>query len=143
MEGGYGPSHHTQGGCHGQSNRPTPQTLDLDDTPRSRRGPPPPTGPTAPPEPAAEATALAGTTPPSRPQGRPEPPPAQAHRRPAPRAGPRRLRALGSGPDPTDLSPPRPAGPGRHPHGGRPHPRQAAPHPGRLGPGPPQQLSPR
>ena len=77
------------------------------------------------------------------PQGRPEPTPAQAALRPAPRAGPHRLRAAGPGPDPAHLSAPRLAGPGRHPHRGRPHHRQLAPQPGRLGPGPPQQLSPR
>src|SRR5262249_61791523 len=101
MEGRNRPSHRTQGGCHGQYNRATPQTVDREATPRSRRCPPPPTGPTAPPKPAPEETALAGTTPPIGPEGRPEPPPVEADRRPAPRAGPGRLRAAGPGPDPT------------------------------------------
>src|SRR5579875_409779 len=143
LEGRNGPSPRTQGGDPGQYHRPTPHTIDHEAAPSRRRGPPPATGPTAPPEPAPEAAALAGTAPPRGPQGRPQPPPAQADLRPAPRAGPGRLRAAGNGPDPTDLSAARPAGAGRHPHCGRAHHRQPAPHPGRLGPGPPQQFSPR
>src|SRR5262249_61176367 len=77
------------------------------------------------------------------PRARPDPPPAKGPRGPPPPAGPRRLRAAGEGPNPTDLSAPRLAGPGRHPHHRRPHHRRLAPLPGRLGPGPPQQLSPR
>ena len=62
------------------------------------------------------------------------------HRLPA---GPHRLRSPRAGLHAADLSPLRPAGPGRHPHPGRTHRRQPAPHPGRPGPRPPQQLSPR
>ncbi len=143
MEGRKCPSRRTQGDYHGQYSRSTPQAVVPEGTPQGGRGLSPPTGPTAAPEPTPNETALAGTTPPSGPQGRPEPPPAQAALRPTPRAGPHRLRAPGPGPDPTHLSAPRLAGPGRHPHRGRSHHRPLAPLPRRLGPGPLQQLSPR
>jgi hypothetical protein len=143
MEGRNGPLHRTQGGCHGQYNRATPLTVGLEAAARNCRCPPPPTGPIASPEPAPEATALAGAAPPGGPPGRAEPPPTQADLRPAPRAGPHRLRAAGKGPDPTDLPAPRLAGAGCHSHHRRPHHRPPAPHPRRTGPGPPQQLSPR
>ena len=112
--------------------------------PRQRAGASSPSRhPTTAPEPTPPATALPRTTPPVGPKGRPEPTPAQADLRPVPRARPHRLRAAGPGPDPAHLSPPRPAGLGRHPHRGRPHHRQLAAQPRRPGPGPPQQLSPR
>src|SRR4051812_47645888 len=133
MEGRNDPSHRTQGGSHGQYNRATPRAVDLELAPRHRRCPPSPTHPTAPPESAPEEADHAGTAPPGGPQGRPELPPAQAALRPAPPAGPHRLRAARPCPDPAHLSPPRPAGAGRHPYGGRAHHRQLAPWLAHLG----------